>query len=401
MSNRVANVAAAAMLSLLAVGFTAPCAAQSVPPAAVEPSPYMFGDWVAERTGLARKGITFQLIYVDDVLSDTRQDLANWSRVRGTLDIDLDRAEIMRGLRFHITAMWQAGGNLGSRLGTITNPSSLASINLIRLDSWWFEKALARNKLFVRAGQFAGLDSYGVQPYGDSFINLSLGYAMVNLITATCETFAPAATPAFEIRYEPTNTFYVKSAIFSGNRNPFHDDENGVHFRFKDAPVIAAEVGYLVRSRSAFSSESHSGSYAFGATINTGPFSQIVTGQRTRTNYLLYLTANQQLYRSHVRRRSGLDVAVAMDWTPADITKTFSQITGGVRYHGLLPGRDEDTAAAGFVYSRTSGVLNRSRTKSGLAPYGTEKLLEFNYALRVNRWLTIQPVFEYYIGCGW
>src|SRR5438874_1247710 len=133
-------------------------------------SPYLLGDWGGERTRLENAGVVLNLIYVNDLLADTRGDLANWSRVRGTLDIDFGKAELARGLKFHITAMWQAGGNLGGYLGTIANPSSNASFNLTRLDSWWFEQSLANEKVFLRAGQFAGLDSYGVQPYGETYI---------------------------------------------------------------------------------------------------------------------------------------------------------------------------------------------------------------------------------------
>src|SRR4051794_34181756 len=73
-------------------------------------SAYLLGDWGGQRTRLENAGVGFNLIYVNDLLADTRGDLANWSRVRGTLDIDFGKAEIARGLKFHITAMWQAGG---------------------------------------------------------------------------------------------------------------------------------------------------------------------------------------------------------------------------------------------------------------------------------------------------
>ena len=58
------------------------------------------------------------------------------------------------------------------------------------------------------------------------------------------ESFDPAGTPAAEVRYVPSKHVYVKSAIFSGNRNPYHDDISGVNFKFKDNPVIATEAGY-------------------------------------------------------------------------------------------------------------------------------------------------------------
>ena len=363
-------------------------------------NPYMLGVWGGERTKLANRGVTFNFISVNDALLDTHNDFANWSCVRGTVDVDFGKAELVRGLKFHMTALWQAGGNLGAYIGSVANPSSLVSANTIRLDSWWFEQALAKNKLFIRAGQFAGLDFYGDQQYGASYIIEPLGYALGNLFAADYESFDPAGTPAVEVRYELSKHFYVKSAIFSGNRNPYHDDVTGLHFKFKDTPVIASEVGYLVDPTPSSTWKTYPGSYAFGATTNPGPFPNIVTGQRSSTNYLIYFMANQRVYRPQAGGDRGLDVNFAFDWTPDDITKNFSQITGGVRYHGLIPRRDRDTVSFGIVYSRISGVLNRALSQTGFLPYGTEKALEANYALQVTRWFTFQPVFQYYFDTG-
>jgi porin len=363
-------------------------------------SSYLFGDWGGKRTKLENAGVVLNLFYVNDLLADTRGDLANWSRIRGTLDVDLGKAELVRGLKFHMAAMWQAGGNLSAYIGAIANPSSNAGFNLMRLDSWWFEQSLANDKVFLRAGQFAGLDSYGVQQYGETYVMEPLGYALGNLVAADYEPFAPAATPAAEIRYVPSRHFYVKSAIFSGNRNQLRDDPSGIHFKFKDTPVIASEVGFLVDPTPSLTAKTYPGSYEFGATVNPGPFSNIVTGQRSRTNYLVYFMANQRIYRAQAGSDRGLDVNFAFDWTPDDITSNFSQVTGGVRYHGLISHRENDTLSTGVVYSRISGVLNRALAQQGLLPFGTEKAVEVNYSLQLKRWLTVQPVFQRYFDTG-
>jgi porin len=363
-------------------------------------SPHMFGDWNGERTALANRGVTFDFISVNDLLLDTNKHVANWSRVRGTVDVNFGKADLVPGLTFHMTALWQGGGNLGTYIGSIANPSSLVSSDTLRLDSWWFEKALANNRLFIRAGQFAGLDFYGDQQQGNSFIIEPLGYALGNLFPADYESFDPAGTPAAEVRYVPSRHLYLKSAIFSGNRNPYHDDINGLNFKFRDTPVIASEVGYLVDPTSSSATKTYPGSYAFGSTINPGPFPNIVTGQRSSTNYLIYFMANQRVYRPQAGSDRGLDLNFAFDWTPDNRTKNFSQVTGGVRYHGLIPCRERDTVAVGVVYSRISGTLNQSLSQAGLIPYGTEKALEVNYALKVTRWFTFQPVFQYYFDTG-
>jgi porin len=107
----------------------------------------MFGDWGGARASLANKGVTFDFASMNDLLIDMHRDLAKWSGIRGTIDIDLEKADLVRGLSFHITALWQAGGNLGGYIGSFANPSNLVSTATIRLDSWWLALNRDRRKI--------------------------------------------------------------------------------------------------------------------------------------------------------------------------------------------------------------------------------------------------------------
>lgn len=83
--------------------------------------PYVFGDWGGERTRLADLGLTFSFISVNDFLVNQRGGDANWSRVRGTADFDFGKAELVPGLTFHVTGLWQGGGNMGAYIGSSGN----------------------------------------------------------------------------------------------------------------------------------------------------------------------------------------------------------------------------------------------------------------------------------------
>jgi hypothetical protein len=69
-----------------------------------------------------------------------------------------------------------------------------------------FSRRFSHNRLFLRAGQFAGLDFYGNQEYGASYLIEPLDYAFGNLFSTTCESFNPAGTPAAEIQVIPWRT---------------------------------------------------------------------------------------------------------------------------------------------------------------------------------------------------
>jgi carbohydrate-selective porin OprB len=81
------------------------------------PHGHLFGDWDGERSRLLERGVRFDFQYISDSLwnlkSDQPERFASWNRFRWTIDIDLGALTGQRGLYFHATALWQAGGNLG------------------------------------------------------------------------------------------------------------------------------------------------------------------------------------------------------------------------------------------------------------------------------------------------
>ena len=368
---------------------------------------YLFGDWNGERARLAEKGVTFAFYYISDLQGNPtggeEQAWSGWGRFRGTIDADLGRLVGTKGLTIHATGVWQFGANLGAKIGTIANPSGLVSAHATRLDSWWLQQALCHDKVFVRVGQFAGLDFYGDQKYGPSYIIEPLDYAMGNLFSTTYESFNPAATPAAEIRVVPTRNFYVKSAVLAGNRDPYVQDPTGFHFKIADTPVFVYEVAYLIephRSNASNSAKTYPGTYKFGAAYNGGKFQSANSGNRSTGNYLIYAMANQAVYRSTPGLNRGLDLDFGFDWSPSDANRQNSQLTAGLRYNGLIPHRDRDGLALGIVYSRISNRFRVVGTLRGLGPLGSEKAIELNYAIQAApRWL-LQPVFQYYIDVG-
>ncbi len=190
----------------------------------------------------------------------------------------------------------------------------------------------------------------------------------------------------------------VKSAIFSGNCNQLHDDVSGTHFRFKDTPVIASEAGFLVQPTASLEAKTYPGSYKFGSTIP--PIFQYRHREEMQNELPRLLRGESEDLPPQSGDDRGIDVNFVFDWAPSDITKNFSQVTGSVRYHCLIPRRDRDTISVGIVYSHISGVLNHALSDAGLVPFGTEKALELNYAMKLTSWLTFQPLLQYCFDIG-
>src|SRR5690242_9356437 len=386
---------------LLLLALVAPVKAQNaVATGPGSPSPekntrqFLLGNWGGERTALAEKGVTFDFFYVSDMQANPsgglQQTEAGWERIRGTIDVDFDRLLKWQGLRFHATGLWQSGANLGGKIGTLANPSDLVSAHTTRLDSFWLEQFFLNNKLRIRAGQLAGLDFYGNQEYGGSWLIEPLGYAYGNLFSSTFESFNPAGTPGAEIRFKPTKNFYVKSAVMSGNRDPYHQDPTGFHFAIRNSPDFLFEAGYLVNPPAdsgaakvgLAATKSYPGVYKFGGIYNDGKFPDPAGRQRSG-NYLIYGQASQALFRTEAGSSRGVDATLGFDWSPGDVSRENVQITAGARFNAPFPSRGKDRVAFGFVYSKISDPFREFGELLGAAPLGSEKAFEWNYSLQV------------------
>ncbi len=369
---------------------------------------HLFGKWGGERQHLSERGLNIDLQYLSDSLwnlrSAKKERLANWSRVRGTVDIDFGKLTEVRGLTFHITGLWQGGGNLGSYLGTIAGPSSIVSVNTFRLDSYWLEKSVSRERVVFRFGQFAGQDFYGTQHDGNSFFAEPLGYALGNL-GATYETFDPPSTPAAELRVIPLPHLYVKSAVFAADRIPYAHNPTGFIPQFLGAASVVSELGWTpgqqATSVRAFDTiaqrRGYAGLYQLGSSINPGKFQSSGPVKSVSGNYLIYVMASQAVWRTGPASGVGLDVTAATDWTPADRSRVPRQTTFGLRFNEPLPIHQHNTVAFGYVRSVSS--QHYPSPEVGL-PLRTENLLELNGLIEVTRSITLQPVVQRFINVG-
>jgi len=365
---------------------------------------HLFGEWGGERTRLMERGVRFDFQYISDTLwnvkSVQKERVASFNRVRGTIDIDFGALSDQPGLYFHATAVWQAGGNLGTYLGLLTGPSGMASQDTFRLDSWWVEKRWLDERIVARAGQFAEQDFYGTQHYGASFIFEPMGYALGNLFSTDFETLDPPSTPAFEVRFVPTHNLYVKSMVASENRTPFDSNTTGLVPAFTGVPVSVYEIGFTPGKKAsamrAFdnvdSRKGYSGLYRFGASYSPGLFTPATNTKPHSGNYLLYWMANQALWRVDPKEAKGLDATLSFDWSPGDLSSNNTVLTAGLRFNEPLPVRMHNTMSVGYVRNG----LSQQFVPPGSPPLKAEQGVEFNTLVDFTPVILLQPVIQYY-----
>ena len=371
------------------------------------PRSHLLGDWGGKRTRLAARGVTFDLQYVADFLSNIESEqtekFAAWNRIRGTINIAFDSSSHARGLYFHATGLWQAGFNLGAYLGLLTGPSGMASQPTFRLDSWWFEKRWLDQRLVARIGQFAGQDFYGTQHYAASFIFEPMGYALGNLFT-TIEVFDPPSTSAVELRVAPLEHLYVKSMLLDGDPNPFAHNKTGFVPQFRGNPVSVSEIGFtpgmVATAARAFdnveSRKGYSGLYRFGVAYNPGKFTQPDEPLPRDGNFLLYWMANQAVWRKDASDSKGLDATLSYDWSPRSVNRNYAQLTAGLRYNEPLHVPFHNTMALGYV----DNALSPAFLPNGVTSWNHERAIELNTLLLPAPMFLLQPVIQRFVNAG-
>jgi porin len=374
-----------------------------------EQQPHLLGDWGGARTRLLNRGVKFDLYYKSDWLwnvSGAKEErLAVWDRVRGTVDLDFSRLTHTPGLSFHITALWQGGGNLGTYLGTITGPSGIASQNTCRLDSWWLEKRAFDQRLIMRAGQFAAQDFYGSQLFAPSFIFEPLQYALGNL-SSTNEDFDPPSTPAAEVRVIPATHLYIKYMVSAAQQNPYAYNPTGLVPQFRGDAMSLSEIGYSPgRKASALRStdtvetrKGYVGLYQFGAVYNPGKFASTSSVNPVSGNYLIYGIASQALYRANPDTDRGIDLSIGTDWTPADRSRNNQDLTVAVRLNEPLPIGLHHTIGIAYVRAGINQSFPVSFPVTSAHP--AEHAFEANFLLELPHAVVLQPVVQYYINTG-
>jgi carbohydrate-selective porin OprB len=367
---------------------------------------YLLGGWAGERARLLERGVKFDFQYLNEsfwnLKSEQKERFTSWERVRGTVDIDLGAWIEQPGWSFHATALWQGGSDVGAYLDLLADPSGIASVNTFRLDSWWVQKQWLDERLTVRAGQFAGEDSYGDQNYGTSFVFEPMSYAFGNLAT-TQESYSPPSTPAFEIRFVPIHHVYVKSMVVSGEPSQFSHNPTGLVPQFRGDPVSVSEIGFTSGKRSsairpadnATTRRGYTGLYKFGASYNPLKFPEPASLTLRSSNYLLYAMANQALWRVDPREAKGLDGTFGYDWSPPSVNRNNTELMAGLRFNEPLPIHLHNTMSLGYVQNGLSQLF----LSPGMPAFKTEHGAEFNTLFVLGPFLW-QPVIQYYANAG-
>lgn len=352
------------------------------------------GDWGGERTALRDQGIDFTFNDIGDFLSDVSGSQTHhatyFGRFRGNLDIDFKKLADVDGHLF-VSAMYQYGRNLSGGspyLNIFSSTSSIAGEESLRLDEAWYEQGFWDSKLKLKVGQIACVNDFGSTGFFDILMNDETGYAP-NILFGPNQPFSPSGKPGAELTImldDITKGLYIKGGGFVANRDPYHPDGTGLNWQndFRNGAVGAGEIGYKEQNTQ------YDGHYMVGVVFNEldNRYTDLATGRSLDGNYVGYFSLNKSVYHpmenGKLNTEKGLDVLFQLMGAPGDRNSRELETLLGLRYTGLIEGRDHDEFGFGAIYTDASPDLSTS-------PRSGEEDFELTYKIQVFPWFYVQP----------
>jgi porin len=414
-----AKIALFSLSGLLAVCGLLPAPAQSLapdpkatvsssqtaaPPKSFWDQDYMLGDWGGTRSRLEDEGVKFDFNDIGDFLTDVTGDQSHhatyFGRFRAGVDLDLNKLT-GNDAEFYATAIYQYGRNLsGDYLHTNTLTSSIAGIESLRMDQFWYKQWLFDHKFAFTIGQIATVNYFGATDFFDILFNDELGYAP-NALFSTRQPFSPAGKPGVMFWQDLsaiTPGLYTQAGVFVGSDNFYRPDSNGVYYEddFNHGITEAVEVGYKEQNTV------YDGVYKLGANGAEEHFTDLATGQPVRNDYNIYAIVEKTVFRpmgtdGKIDTKKGLDMLFEFVGEPGDRNPLQYEFTMGGRYTGLIPGRPTDKVGFGLIYSDNSDSASAASQLAGGSSLVGETTLEADYQYNPAPWLSIQPDVQYII----
>jgi len=398
-------------------GITSPSIATSLP---------YNGDSAGVRKWLSERGITYNLIYTNDVLSNlsggAKRGTVDQGKLEAQLTVDLDKLAGWKDFTFYANA-FQIHNTGRIRRDYAGGRNTIAAIEAnatTRLSELWVEQKILNGAASIRVGQLAADSEFFFSDLSAMFLQSDWPtIAAVNLPGGG--PAYPLSTPGARLKLDFGKGTSLLFAIFNGDpAGPCPGDFDtcnryGLNFRLRDPAFMMGELQFW-RNRGKDDTGlattlkvggwSHLGQFADQRFDNNGmllasPASSGVPLMH-RGDYGVYGVVDQQLYRPQGGNGgSGISIFSRSSISPSDRNPVDFEIDSGIVFAGMIPTRPDDRFGASIIYARASNSLrgfNQDQINFGnlaTPPLDYEANLELTYIAQIVPGWTVQPVYTY------
>ena len=370
--------------------------------------PYQ-GDPYGIRKQLADRGITYYLIYTNDVLSNL-----SGGQKRGTIDqgkledqfrIDLEKLVGLKDLTFYANGfeIYNTGRMRRDYVGGINTIAAIEATPTVRLSELWLEQKFFGGAASLRAGQLAADSEFFYSDLSAMFLQSDWPTIGAQNLPSGGPAY-PLATPGVRVKFDYGQNASFLFAVFNGDpAGPCRGDPDtcnryGVNFRMRDPAFMIGEAQF--RANRDKNDTGLATTFKIGAWQHLGLFmEQANPNIFHRGDYGVYGVIDQQLWRpAGAGPDKGISVFSRASVSPSDRNQINLEVDGGIVFAGLSAARPDDQFGASVIYAQFSHDVRASPVNQiapGIpGPYPDyETNLEFTYVAQIVPGWTVQPVY--------
>ena len=361
----------------------------------------LLGDWNGVRSSLHKLGFDVEIEYFADFTGNVVGGGTKKAHATNFLEmeilIDAERWVGWTGSRFFFLGYGLASTDPSVLINTRQTVSNLEATDTIKLFEAWWEQSLFNDHFSIKAGLYSLDTEFDFKDTANLFINGVFG---TGIDLSEMGPFGPAIYPfsALGVRLkEEWNGLYLQTAVVDGvPGSPNNPHGTQVVLNDDDGFLIANEIGYKIESPD--QPRLHLG---VGAWVYTTELPDIANPTQTkRGRHSIYGFIDLRLYSETTGSAQGLDAFFRVGVADKEAGWFKRNITFGLAYTGLLPGREQDQLGFAVSSGRASDSLRNSRRARGTPIENNEIVFELTYILTPLPWLVLQPDIQWFINPG-
>lgn len=385
------------------------------------------GDWGGRRSALEEDGLTLELFFTADVLSNVsggvRRDTAVLGDVDFLLTLETERLLGWPGGLLYLYVLGTFGGSISEAVGDLQGVSNIEAPDNLLLYEAWYEQEFEGARLSLLAGLYDVTSEFDVIPAAGLFVQSAhgTGSEFGNSGRNGPSTF-PATSLGARARWQPAEALYLQSVVADGvPGDPGDPSGTQVSLDADDGLLLVGEFGFInlpskeLRGRVRLRNEElpplerhygYFGKFAIGLWGYTSEFDDFVrvdgsgSPQNFRGTEGAYALAEQRLYYEEGDPFQGLS-AFARVGIADDRANVFDGYVGaGTVYQGAIPGRGQDRLGLAVAAAHLGDDFKSALRQEGRPVTSWEIALELTYRARITPWLFVQPDVQYVIHPG-
>jgi porin len=375
--------------------------------------PTIDGSWNGYRHRLNDNGIVVSGTNLTDLQGNVSGGQRTGFAAANTLllaaDADFEKLASLSGLLLHAEFVSVEGQNLSSKtLGNVLQVGTAFAQPGYYLGQLYAQQKLFDDKLTLQAGRMTTANNFASLSVFNDYVSFTDNPIPVSLTNNTIYfSSLPAVSWAAVGTLTPSEALTLTAGIYNTNQpsgQPFAS-RHGLDFSF-DGSGGPIEVGQITYNRNNASQDTGlPGTYNLGGYYSGADYQRLAGGGARKGDYGFYFEAEQMVFRDGgVASDTGLTPWFTISYNPErSINQIPLLLLVGAVYHGLIPGRGDDSTAASFYYGELSTASSVVPTSTLLAAARTtstssEKVVELDYTCWAMPWFGITPDLQYILN---